>query len=149
MRLLVLACAAMIMPIAAAYDLSQHQWQERLLILIAPSLDDPSLQQQRCRISERRDAVDDRDLRVIELGKRRGLLDGKPLGAAQVASLRAIFASKQADRLLILIGLDGGEKRRVPLDTNLTELFQQIDGMPMRRADIRAKQAAGIPVSEP
>jgi len=135
--------------VVSAYDLAQHLWRERLLILIAPSTEDPGLQQQRRVAAARRDAVIDRDLRVLELAGEAGVRDGEPLDTTEVASLRARFAVGENTRLLILIGLDGGTKRRASLDTDLAEVFRQIDAMPMRRVDIRAKKAAGIPVTEP
>ena len=41
--------------VVSAYDLDQHLWRERLLILIAPSAEDPGLQQQRRVVAARRD----------------------------------------------------------------------------------------------
>jgi hypothetical protein len=40
---------------------------------------------------------------------------------------------------MILIGLDGGIKRRGELDTELQAVFGQIDGMPMRRQELRER----------
>ena len=132
-----------------AYELDQHLWQERLLILAAPSAEDPDLQRQRAAVRERQDAIVDRDLRVFELVAGRGWRDGEPLGAADAAALRTRFAIDRDARTMILVGLDGGEKRRASLDTDLRELFVQIDVMPMRRADMRAKRAAGETVTDP
>ena len=139
----------LVAPSAFAYDLRQHLWQDRLLILVAPTVDDAQLLRQRERVTARRDAVLDRDLRVFELRGDGGWRDGEPLDPADVASLRQEFGVDADDRLMILVGLDGGEKRRAPLDTSLTEFFLQIDAMPMRQDDIRAKREAGIPVTEP
>lgn len=149
LRLVGLSLALLLAGAAGAYDVSQHRWQDRLLVLVAPTEDDPGLHQQRQRVNERNDAIADRDLRVIELVGGGGRRDGAPLTGPEVESLRSQFALADEARLLILVGLDGGVKRRAPLDTDLRELFLQIDGMPMRRADIRAKRAAGQPVTEP
>ena len=136
-------------PEAMAGMLDQHYWQDRLLILVAPSAKYPALQQKRNVIDERRDAIDDRDLRVYELVGNQGLRDGAPIEPEHVAAMRKRFALKQHDSVIILVGLDGGEKRRAPLATPLTEFFAQIDAMPMRRADIQAKRAAGETVTKP
>ena len=53
------------------------------------------------------------------------------------------------DRLMILVGKDGGIKRRAELDTDLREIWLQIDAMPMRRDEMRAKKEAGIRVTRP
>jgi hypothetical protein len=134
---------------AMAYDLAQHLWRDRLLVLAAPTADDAALQARLADVHERRDAVEDRDLRVFELYPAQGRRDGEALSTAEVGALRDHFRLGEDDRLLILVGLDGGEKRRVSLDTHLRELYLQIDAMPMRRADIRAKEAAGIRVTDP
>ncbi len=136
-------------PMAAADVLKQHYWQDRLLILAAPSANHPSLQQQRDTIAKRRDAIEDRDLRVYELVGNHGLRDGQPISSEDTAELRERFKLNQSDEALILVGLDGGEKRRAPLATPLSEFFLEIDAMPMRRADIRAKRAAGKTVTKP
>ncbi len=134
---------------ALAYDMDQHLWKARVLVLAAPSAEDPGLLQQRRAIDARRDALIDRDLRVFELAGDSGRLDGEALDAGAANALRSQFALAQDARLLILIGLDGGIKRRESIDIDLSEVFRQIDGMPMRRADIRAKKAAGLPVTKP
>ena len=136
-------------PIATASVLDQHHWQDRLLILVAPSVKHPALQAQRSAIRSRQDAIEDRDLRVYQLARDQGTRDGEPVEAFETAELRARFGLKNGDALMILVGLDGGEKRRAPLATPLSEFFLQIDAMPMRQADISAKRAAGMPVTQP
>lgn len=148
-QLFVLLFSSALATTVAADVLEQHLWQSRLLILAAPSMDDPGLRQQRGVIPARRDAIDDRDLRVYELIGEHGLRDGEPISDDDVAEMRARFALQPDDSVMILIGLDGREKRRAPLSTPLTEVFLQIDTMPMRRAEIRARRAAGEPLTDP
>ncbi len=128
----------------AAYDLSQHQWHHRLLVLIAPESDDPDLTAKQTEMALRRDAVLDRDLRVLQLLPESGFVEGSALPADAVARLREQLNVAPDDRLVILIGKDGGEKRRAELRTELRTIFQQIDAMPMRRDEVRAKTEAGI-----
>lgn len=139
----------LISPVSWAYDLEQHLWQHRLLVLAAPSDEDPNLQRQRDTVRERNDAIVDRDLRVFELVGKLGWRDGEPLDAGDATALRRHFDLEAESATMILVGLDGGEKRRAPLGSDLRELFMLIDGMPMRRSDMRAKRAAGQPVTEP
>ena len=56
---------------------------------------------------------------MIELVGDSGRRDGAPLTGPEVKSLRTQFALTDGARLLILVGLDGGVKRRAPLDTDL------------------------------
>lgn len=131
--------AMLAMQHAAAYDLSQHLWQHRLLFLISDSAADPQLSAQREVIDTLRDEIVDRDLRVFELHTASGNVDGQTLTAEDVAGLRRQLDVRPDDRQLILIGLDGGIKRRGELDTELQAVFGQIDAMPMRRQELRER----------
>jgi bifunctional DNA-binding transcriptional regulator/antitoxin component of YhaV-PrlF toxin-antitoxin module len=134
---------------AGAYDLDRHRWQDRLLFLVAPNAEDAELADQLRWIERRREAVLDRDLRVFQLFVDQGRVDDQILTPASVRLLRARLGLTEQDRLVILIGKDGGVKRRAGLNTDLSEIFLQIDGMPMRQQEMRAKQKAGIEVTPP
>jgi len=71
------------------------------------------------------------------------------LSSEAVRALRRQLDVTDADRLVILIGKDGGVKRRAELNTDLREILLQIDAMPMRRDEMRVKKEAGIPVTPP
>ncbi len=132
-----------------AYDLTQHEWRHRLLFLIAPRADDPDLVAQQHNTEQRRDALLDRDIRLFQLLPDQGFFGETALSAETVRALRQKLDVTAADRLVILIGKDGGIKRRAELDTDLREVLLQIDAMPMRRDEMRAKKEAGIPVTPP
>jgi hypothetical protein len=136
-------------PTTLAYDLGQHEWRDRLLVIAAPRAADPAAARQRAVVADRADAIADRALRVFELFEDGGAVDGKPLPAVDVAALRGHFGIEPGARAVLLVGKDGGVKGRAPLDADLRTFFAQIDGMPMRQAEIRAKRAAGEPVTRP
>jgi hypothetical protein len=148
-RLLGATLAATLALDAAAYDLDPHAWRDRLLLLIAPTPDDPLLQAQAQTIEQRNAALHDRDLRVFMLYRESATVDDLALSAREAKQLRRRLDVTEDDRLMILIGKDGGVKRRTTLDADLRDIFLQIDGMPMRRAEIRAKEAAGEQVTTP
>jgi hypothetical protein len=134
---------------AGAYDLDRHLWRDRLLFLVAPNAEDTELADQLRWIERRREAVLDRDLRVFQLFVDQGRVDDQMLAPASVRLLRARLGLAEQDRLVILIGKDGGVKRRAALNTDLAVILREIDGMPMRQQEIRAKQKAGIEVTPP
>lgn len=134
---------------AVAYDLDQHAWRDRLLVIAAPTQGDPGVQQQRAVIKKRADAIADRQLRVFELFEDGGTRDGIALTPAETAQLRKRFGIGETERVMLLVGYDGGIKRRSSVDTDLRIFFLDIDNMPMRQAEIREKRAAGQPVTEP
>ena len=134
---------------APAYDLSQHEWRHRLLFLVAPEAENADLKMRQREVAIRPEAVLDRDILVFQLLSDQGALGGTGLSAEAVRDLRAQLGVAADDRLLILIGKDGGIKRRAGLDTDLREIFLQIDAMPMRREEMRTKSEAGVPVTLP
>lgn len=134
---------------AVAYDLDQHAWRDRLLVIAAPTQGDPGVQQQRAVIKKRADAIADRRLRVFELFEDGGTRDGIALTPAETAQLRKRLSIGETERVMLLVGYDGGIKRRSSVDTDLRIFFLDIDNMPMRQAEIREKRAAGQPVTEP
>ena len=133
----------------SAYDLTQHEWQHRLLVLIAPQAGDPDIAAQQRDIGQRQDALQDRDIRVIRLYADRGFFEKTALTAQTVQDLRVQLGVTAADRVAILIGKDGGIKKRAALDIELREILLLIDSMPMRRSEMRAKKEAGLPVTPP
>ena len=135
-------CFGTMVSSAMAYDLQRHVWQDRLLFLVAPEIDDPGLQRQLAVVEQRHEAVLDRDLRVFVLTTTGGQLDGSPLSKADVSSLRDQLRLAPYARALLLIGLDGGIKSRTPLDTSLSSVFRQIDAMPMRQQELRERSSA-------
>jgi hypothetical protein len=119
------------------------------LFLIAPSGQDPAVAAQSHRIEQRSAALAERDLIVFQLFEDGGLVGDRGLAAADLEQLREKLQVEPGERSLILIGKDGGIKRRAPLDTELREVLLQIDAMPMRRSEMRAKEEAGIEVTDP
>lgn len=134
---------------ATAQEIDHALWEERLLILIAPSADDPLALRQKQVLHNRRDAVEERRLRVIELYADGNDATGQDLSAPTQHAIRQRLGATPDSREMILVGLDGGMKRRAPLATPLSEFFRQIDGMPMRRQEIEQRQRNGLPTTEP
>ena len=125
---------------AFAYDLSQHLWRDRLLVLVADDPQDPDLVGQLRSLNQERAAVEDRDLRIFRLFAYDGWIDQNALSKEEVAQLRRTFGVPISQRQLILVGLDGDIKRRAKLSTELSEVFAQIDAMPMRRNELRIRE---------
>ena len=141
--------AALLSLAATAQEIDHALWEERLLILIAPSADDPLVRQQKRVLHDRRVAVAERRLRVIELYTEHDGTTGQGLPAPTQHAIRQRLGATPDSREMILVGLDGGMKRRALLATPLSEFFRQIDGMPMRRQEIEQRRSSGLPTTEP
>lgn len=138
---LILLC----LPISAfALDLDDYRWRNRLLFLVAPEVADPVVEQVRDRLKRRHEELVDRDLLVFQLFIRGQSLAGRcPISTVKAEQIRARLGVTSDEQLLVLVGKDGGVKRRAPLLTDLRDIFRQIDSMPMRRDEMREVDRSG------
>ena len=102
-----------------------------MLIVAAPSVQDPALAEQRRILASWTAKGDERDITIVEVvGDRvRGAGDTAP-ALRRKFRLPATFTA-------ILIGKDGGEKLRSARPFAAAVLAETIDAMPMRRAGQR------------
>ena len=117
--------------LAASPTLAQMKWERRVLIVAAPSPQDPALAEQRRILGTWTAKRDERDLTIVEVvgDHVRGAGDSAP-ALRRKFRLPATFTA-------ILIGKDGGEKLRSAKPLPNAVLEQTIDAMPMRRAGRR------------
>ena len=128
----VAAAIAAVPPPAQATTLAHLRWERRVLLVAAPNAADPALAAQRPIFTEIAGSGDTRDLVLVEvLGDTvRGVTD-------TAASLRRVH-KLPADRFtVLLIGKDGGEKRRSATPMSVATLTATIDAMPMRQSGER------------
>lgn len=124
-------------------DLSVHEWKHRLLLVFAPSLSAESWAVQQEKWSGRSDGFEDRDLRLYVVGEAAGqfytALGGEPvpITAESARALRDRFDVAPDDLAVVLVGKDGTEKRRDTAPVDAAAIFETIDAMPMRRAEMR------------
>jgi len=125
-------------------DLSVHEWEHRLLLVFAPSLDSNGWAEQQEMWSGHREEFEDRDLRIYMVGgKEAGRFytspgsDPRPIRAASARALRNRFDVALDDYAVVLVGKDGTEKRRDEAPVDADAIFETIDAMPMRRAEMR------------
>ncbi|MEM6427804.1 MAG: DUF4174 domain-containing protein [Deinococcota bacterium] len=124
-------------------NLQQYQWQYRLLLIFAPNEDDAQYKQQVEAWQAQQDALLDRDMLVFHVfGAGESWLEQPSqsphmLTAGQSAQLHTQFDVSEDDFALVLIGKDGGVKRRETAPTNLADVFTQVDSMPMRQREMQ------------
>ena len=126
--------------IDAASALESHRWEHRLLLVFSPRADDMRVRKLHDNFESRACELADRDLVVGHFpmfGDAR--LGDQALSPESAARIRNEFNVHFGDFVVILVGKDGFEKRRVKELPDLDAIFAQIDGMPMRRAEMRAR----------
>jgi hypothetical protein len=108
------------------------RWKHRVLLLYAPTPDDADLQRQRQLLAPARAGLQERDMLVLEAVEST-LPDADKSYLHQTLGLRAgAFAA-------VLIGKDGGVKRRDQKPVEPKTLYGTIDTMPMRREEMSRK----------
>ena len=124
-------------------DLSAYHWKHRLLLIFAPNGTDPRLVAFEERTDARRVDMQDRDLltfRILETGP--SGRPGVPMTSEDAEALRRRYKAPAGRFTVILIGKDGGVKLVQEERVSLQAIFDLIDTMPMRRREMRQKDAA-------
>lgn len=121
----------------SAQDLEQHRWQNRLLVII--DNENPSIKRhkQLSTFEKKLNGLKERKLLIYQFTSKGYKVGLEQKEWSEVSNNRCKFLKKKAPFTLLLIGLDGGvkmEKRKV---VALEQIFAFIDGMPMRRAELR------------
>lgn len=127
--------------IAMHLDLSDYLWENRLLLIFAPSEATSAYRQQMQIFADAQAGFDERDLLLIELlvdGNNR--LNGEPVAEEDAASVRSRYGIANNDFVVMLIGKDGTQKRRDTEPVAAEAIFSAIDAMPMRQQEMRQQQ---------
>ncbi|RSK51479.1 DUF4174 domain-containing protein [Hymenobacter rigui] len=113
-----------------AATVSAARWQWRILLLCAPEPDNAALLRQRRLLAPVQPQLTARDLLVREV-----VYD--QLSAADLRYLRERLGVKTSGFVVLLLGKDGGVKRRETTPLLPAQLFSTIDAMPMRQQEMR------------
>ncbi len=122
------------------FNLSVYRWSNRPLVLISPA-DDPRLAEQDELLAERSAGLVDRDMVVVRLAGDAGeisepaTVEPRRLEPDEVTALRERFDVAADEFAVILVGKDGGEKRRDSQPVAMEQIFDEIDAMPMRHRE--------------
>jgi hypothetical protein len=121
-----------------AQDLEKHRWRDRLILLFASSDDDDRLLAQLKILNNEQAELIERDLKIYVIMRAGGLAPaGEKMEANAASALRQRYQVEQQAFTFLLIGKDGGVKLRRENPVTIRELFDLIDSMPMRRAEMR------------
>ena len=120
-------------------DLDEYRWKNRLVLIFAPSIEDSFYLKQKSEFKGKIAEFKDRDIKLIELLEAGiSTIADFPLNSEQQSFLRKKFEVID-DFVFILIGKDGRVKLRAKEPVSSEDLFSLIDGMPMRKEEMRRK----------
>jgi hypothetical protein len=121
-------------------DLKAYQWQNRLILLFAPSETHHEYRALNDQIQARKSEIDDRDILVFRMLESGGVGPSEDRSKTHVGkSLRERFSIRPGKLTVVLIGKDGGEKLRQEDRFDLEEILELIDTMPMRQREMRER----------
>jgi Domain of unknown function (DUF4174) len=117
-------------PLAAL--LKASRWQQRVLLLYAPTPADAALRRQQELLRAARPGLAARDVLVR-------VLVGSELAPADARYLTQRLSVDAGRFSVVLLGKDGGVKRRETQPVAPASLFSTIDAMPMRQQETRQR----------
>ncbi|KQO06882.1 DUF4174 domain-containing protein [Sphingomonas sp. Leaf242] len=117
--------------LAASPTVAQMKWDRRVLVVSAPTAEDPALAEQRRILAGWKTRAAARDLTIVEV------VGYTVRGASDSAAALRRKYHLPATFTAILIGKDGGEKLRSGKPFPADALEATIDAMPMRKAGQR------------
>ena len=125
-----------------SFSLDRYQWENRLLLVFAPSVKSPPYEAQMQLFGEADSAgFTGRDLILFRvLGEGESYAGDERLSSTAADRLRERFEIAPDDFRVILVGKDGGEKRRDTAPVKTSAIFDEIDAMPMRQREMREQR---------
>lgn len=119
-----------------AQDLSKHQWKDRLILIVTEEKNE-KFQQQLTELQKHQQALNERKLVIYQILPEKYTTGFEGENWKNSSDLYSTFKALKSDFRFILIGLDGGEKLKQTEILSAEKLFNIIDSMPMRQAEIR------------
>lgn len=125
---------------ATAAGLDALRWEKRPLLVFAPAAADERLASQIKWLGAHPDGLRDRRLAVYAIvGADVVATLGAPAPDVSATLLRSRFGVAPGEFRVVLVGLDGGAKLAEAAPVAAGRLFGMIDGMPMRREELRRR----------
>ena len=120
-------------PCSLAAWVKTSRWQKRVLLLYAPTPDNADLLHQRQLLAAARPGLDERELLIREVVFNTLTVPDRNYLTETLRVSRTGFT-------LLLLGKDGGIKRRETKPVSPSSLFATVDAMPMRQREMKSSK---------
>lgn len=109
----------------------------RPLVVFAMGADQPEARAQIEAVASARDGFDDREMLLVEVYES-GIsrIEGRPLAPESARAWHETYRASTWPVEIVLVGKDGGVKRRTSAAVPMGELYEQIDAMPDRKREV-------------
>ena len=121
--------------------LTSYKDRDRVLLVFAPTDKDPAYVEQSKLWQGEKAGFDDRQLVVVPV-----LADARKAAGDAPAALAKRFAVDAKAFMVVLLGKDGHDVYRTPKPVKASALYEVIDAMPMRRAEMKRPSPSPRPV---
>jgi hypothetical protein len=122
--------------VMAQKHLRDYQWKQRILLLIAPDPEMAALNSQAELIRLNKTAFEERDVLIFVVSPEVVVGLDRATSSLDALAVYKDTGTKLTYSGVVLIGKDGGVKLRNDHWVAPQKIFDLIDGMPMRRAEI-------------
>jgi len=123
-----------------AQKLSKHQWKNRLILVLTNDITNTNYQNQLKAFQTEKEGMKERKLLVYHITPTQYCIENDNKEWHNSSKLHKNYKQTNAPFEVILIGLDGQIKLTQNEILHTDKLFAIIDGMPMRRAELRRKK---------
>ncbi|HDZ15557.1 hypothetical protein LCGC14_1093240 [marine sediment metagenome] len=140
MRFLTFTIYAIIMTFShtsEAQGLNDYQWKNRILLLVDKSSSSEALISQLEVLNADKKALKERDLIIFRITPDEVLTSNGEKTKIGQNEIYKNYNLESNFKGVILLGKDGGVKMRQPFEVKTQKIFALIDGMPMRKREIR------------
>jgi len=140
MKIYILFLSLFVTTMASAQSFTQHQWKNRLIVVVDKTKTQEKLQAQLLLFRTELEALEDRKLLVYQYTAQQVKLGVDEANNWKQEVLPIFLNQKMQSTTtfsVFLIGLDGGLKRQWTAIVPLQEIVDLIDSMPMRRAEMK------------
>jgi len=120
-----------------AQSLDDYQWKNRILLLVDKSADTNALTSQLAVLNADKKGLAERGLIVFRVTPNAVFSSDGTMTKLNPQKLYGNFNLEANFKGIVLLGKDGGVKMRDPFEVTRQRIFTLIDGMPMRKSEIR------------
>ena len=119
-------------------DIKKHQWENRVLLVFTDDKKSDNFKHQIKILSENKKELIERKLVIYQFTENDFTTDFSEVWFSSNSMFKKYVNTSDSFKVLLL-GLDGGIKLEQDKILSLEKLFTIIDGMPMRRSELKRK----------
>lgn len=118
--------------------LEKHQWNDRVILIFSNDKSSSELEKQVDLLQKEKVGLEERKLKIYQFAESDFKFGFDDSWKKSTLNLKRFFDKEESFKI-VLIGLDGGIKLKQNTILTPEKLFAIIDGMPMRKREIRNK----------